>query len=143
MFKVNNKDTKKTPVSILYPPKTPEKVWKTSFWCLYCSLWTYFTLCSSVSIVNFEQVSAGWESYKKDKHIRYKYLSLYQIFICNPQNKIIFTKTWYFQDTFMVPQYFQVFSFSDRIAFLSYYNAIALFDLFRCHMPHYNIVQFF
>ena len=31
-----------------------------SFWYLYCSLWTYFTSCSSVSIVNFEHVIAGW-----------------------------------------------------------------------------------
>ena len=30
-----------------------------SFCCLYCQLWTYFTLCSSVSIVNFEHVIAG------------------------------------------------------------------------------------
>ena len=30
-------------------------------WCLYCLLRTYFTLCSSVSIFNFEQVIAGWE----------------------------------------------------------------------------------
>ena len=27
--------------------------------CLYCKVWTYFTPCSSVSIVNFEQVIAG------------------------------------------------------------------------------------
>ena len=26
-----------------------------------CKLWTYFTPCSSVSIVNFEHVIAGWE----------------------------------------------------------------------------------
>ena len=25
-----------------------------SFWCLYCQLWTYFTLCSTVSIVTFK-----------------------------------------------------------------------------------------
>ena len=31
-----------------------------SLWCLYCYLWTYFTTCSSVSIVNFEQVNADW-----------------------------------------------------------------------------------
>ena len=31
-----------------------------SFWYLYCHLWTYFTPFSSVSIVNFEQVNAGW-----------------------------------------------------------------------------------
>ena len=31
-----------------------------SFWCLYCWLWTYLTSCSSVSIVNFKHVIAGW-----------------------------------------------------------------------------------
>ena len=30
------------------------------FWCLYCYLWTYFKPCSSVSIVNFEQVNVVW-----------------------------------------------------------------------------------
>ena len=45
MFKVNNKDIKTTPMA--------------SFWCLYCKLWTYFTPCSSVSMVNFEHVNAG------------------------------------------------------------------------------------
>ena len=48
MFKVCNKDTWTTPMA--------------SFWCLYCSLWTYFALCSSVFIVNFEEVNAGWEN---------------------------------------------------------------------------------
>ena len=42
MFKVNNK----TPLA--------------SFWYLYCKLWAYSTPCSSVSIVNFEPVIAGW-----------------------------------------------------------------------------------
>ena len=46
MFKVNNKDTRTTPLA--------------SFWCLYCQLWTYFTSSSSVSIVNFEHLIAGW-----------------------------------------------------------------------------------
>ena len=46
MFKVNDKDTKTTPIA--------------SFWCFYCELGTYFTPCSSVSIVNFEHVTAGW-----------------------------------------------------------------------------------
>ena len=32
-----------------------------AYQCLYCKLWTYFTPCSNVSIVNFEQVNAGWE----------------------------------------------------------------------------------
>ena len=47
MFKVNNKDTKTTPVA--------------SFWCHFCYLRTYFIPCSSVSIVNFEHVIDGWE----------------------------------------------------------------------------------
>ena len=34
-----------------------------SFWCLYCYFWTCLTPCSSVSIVNFEQVNAGREGY--------------------------------------------------------------------------------
>ena len=46
MFKVNNKDTGTTLLS--------------SFWCLYCQLGTYFTPFFSVSIVNFDQVNAGW-----------------------------------------------------------------------------------
>ena len=29
-----------------------------SLWCLYCQLWTYFIPCSSVSIVNCEQLNA-------------------------------------------------------------------------------------
>ena len=29
-------------------------------WYLYCQLWTYFTPCSSVSVVKFEHVIASW-----------------------------------------------------------------------------------
>ena len=50
MFKVNNKDTRTTPLA--------------SFWCICCLLWTYFTPCSSVSIVNFECVNADWDVWK-------------------------------------------------------------------------------
>ena len=32
-------------------------------WYRYCHLWAYFTTCSSVSIVNFEAVNAGWVVY--------------------------------------------------------------------------------
>ena len=46
MLKVNNKDTRTTPLALV--------------WCLYCLLWTYFTSCSSVSIVNFEHGIASW-----------------------------------------------------------------------------------
>ena len=47
MFKVNNKNTRSTPSA--------------SFWYLCCWLWTYFIPCSNVSIVNFEQINAGWD----------------------------------------------------------------------------------
>ena len=51
MLKVNNKDTRTMQMA--------------SFWRFY-KLWTYFTPCYSVSIVNFEQVNAGWDvSYQK------------------------------------------------------------------------------
>ena len=36
-----------------------------SFWYLYRQLWTYFTTCSSVSIVYFEHVIAGWDNCSK------------------------------------------------------------------------------
>ena len=42
--------------------KTPERChWRR---CLYCQLWTYFTLCSSVTIVDFEYTFACWEDKK-------------------------------------------------------------------------------
>ena len=44
--KVNNKNSKTTSL--------------TSFWCLYCKLWTYFTPLSSVFIIYFEQVNVCW-----------------------------------------------------------------------------------
>ena len=47
LFKVNNKDTRMTSL--------------TSYWCLYCYLWTNFTQCSGVSTVDFEQVNANWD----------------------------------------------------------------------------------
>ena len=46
MFKVNNKDTRTTPLA--------------PFRWLHCYLWTYFTHCY-LSIVNFEHVIVGWE----------------------------------------------------------------------------------
>ena len=49
MFKVDNKDTKTTLTMAM-----------ASFWCLHCQLGTYFTPCSNVFIVNFEQVNAHW-----------------------------------------------------------------------------------
>ena len=47
MLKVNNRDIRTTPMGLL--------------WVSICYLWTYFTPCSSVSIVSSEQVNAGWD----------------------------------------------------------------------------------
>ena len=46
MFKVTNKNTRRTSLTL--------------FWCFYCWLWTYFTSFSSVFIVNFEPVNISW-----------------------------------------------------------------------------------
>ena len=46
VFKITNKKTRRTSLTL--------------FWCLYFKLWTYYTYCSSVSIVESEQVTAGW-----------------------------------------------------------------------------------
>ena len=48
MFKVIEKNTRT--ISI------------TSFWWFYCKLLTYFTLFSSVFVVDFEHVSVYWNS---------------------------------------------------------------------------------
>ena len=42
-----------------------------SFWFLYCWLWTYFTPCSSVPTVKFEQLNADWEPLKTAEHQRF------------------------------------------------------------------------
>ena len=48
MFKDYNKDTR--------------TISMTSFWCLYCWLWTYFTSFSSVSIIDLERVNVCWSN---------------------------------------------------------------------------------
>ena len=45
MLKVNNKDTRTTPLA--------------SFRCVYCEFGVFFTPCCSVLIANFKQVNAG------------------------------------------------------------------------------------
>ena len=35
----------------------------TSFWCLYCQFWPYFTPFSSVSIADFKHVDVCWEKW--------------------------------------------------------------------------------
>ena len=47
MFKVNNKNTRTTLLTL--------------FWCFYCQLWIYFTCFSSVFVVEFEQVNDSKE----------------------------------------------------------------------------------
>ena len=50
MFKVNSRNTRaRCEIGSKSTIKTPER----RQWDLYCWLWTYFTACSSVSIVNF------------------------------------------------------------------------------------------
>ena len=44
----NHKDTRKTSMK--------------PFWWVYCELWTDFTHCSDVYIVDVEQENAGWVS---------------------------------------------------------------------------------
>ena len=51
LFKINNKVTRMTLMTLL--------------WCLYCQLLTDFTHCSTVSIVDFEQVNTSWEGLLK------------------------------------------------------------------------------
>ena len=33
--------------------KVPERMYLTSFWCIYCNLWTYFTLFIVLEQINF------------------------------------------------------------------------------------------
>ena len=90
MFKVKNKDN-------------------SSSWYLYSQLWTYFTPFSSVSVVNFEQVNAGWV---------YSFFDDWYSFL-------------YFQD-FSIPTFFQikllVYNHSKNILRFSYILAYFLFN---------------
>ena len=59
--KVHNRNTRATcEICSKLTIKTPKRrPWRRN-WCLYCCLRTYFTSCSSVSVVKFEQVNAAW-----------------------------------------------------------------------------------
>ena len=37
----------------------------TSFWCLYCKLWTSFTYYLGISLVNLEHINPCWEGLQK------------------------------------------------------------------------------
>ena len=56
LFKFNNRKTRKR--SEICSKLTIKTL--TSFWCFYCLLWIYFIPFSTVSIVDFKQVNAGW-----------------------------------------------------------------------------------
>ena len=59
LFNVNNGNTKTMcEICSNLTIKTPERPSMTSLWCLYYQLWTDFTYCSGVCIVDFEQVIA-------------------------------------------------------------------------------------
>ena len=60
LLKVNNNNTRtRCEICSKLTIKTAERR-LASFWCLYYQLWTYFTPCSSVSVVNFEYVNTNW-----------------------------------------------------------------------------------
>ena len=63
MFKVNNKVPRTTSLG--------------SFWCLCCYLGTYFTLCSTVFVINFEHVIAGCVSYDNKRDVFKTLSSIY------------------------------------------------------------------
>ena len=59
MVKVNNRNTtSRCEICSKLTIKIPERSWRRSGIFIV----TYFTHCSSLSIVNFEQVNAGWVS---------------------------------------------------------------------------------
>ena len=61
LFKVNNRNIRtRCETCLKLTIKTPER-----------RHWTYFTPCSSVSIVNFEQVNANWGDIAKFNTLRY------------------------------------------------------------------------
>ena len=72
LFKVNNENAKtKSEICSKLTIMTPE--WRqellkvallTSFWWLYCQLWTDSTHCPCVFIVGFEQVNASWVGFQ-------------------------------------------------------------------------------
>ena len=59
MSKVTNKNTRTISV--------------TSFWCLYCYLWTYFTPSLIVSIVDFEQVNVFYKTATQTRWQNWRY----------------------------------------------------------------------
>ena len=68
LLKVNNRNTKtRCEICSKLTIKNTRMTSIASFCCFYCSLWAYFTPCSSVSTVNFEHVIAGWDESSKSQ----------------------------------------------------------------------------
>ena len=62
LFKVNNGNTRTVcEICSKITIKTPLTTLLMSLWCLYLYLWADLTHWSGVSIVDFEQINAGWE----------------------------------------------------------------------------------
>ena len=62
-FKVSNKNvTKRCEIWSMLKTRTPSErtASLTSFWCLHCQLWTYFTPFSTVPIIEFEYGLVWW-----------------------------------------------------------------------------------
>lgn len=60
LFKVNNGNTRTMCENCLVNNKGARATSLTSFWGLYCYLWTDFINCSGIPIVDGEQVNAVW-----------------------------------------------------------------------------------
>ena len=56
---------------------------------LYCQLWTYFNSCSSVSIVNFEQVNASWDNSWNHEIKNFCSRKIWETFLKNPFSHIL------------------------------------------------------
>ena len=65
-----------------------------SFWCNYCQLWTYFTPCSSVFIVNFEKVNADWVTWVLTQ-VRPLILWLATDLLCKSVDCSLWCEYWY------------------------------------------------
>ena len=59
MFKVNNKDTRTTPLA--------------SFWYLLLLTLNIYTSCSSVSFVNFKQINADWDYVSSSSRLKIRF----------------------------------------------------------------------
>ena len=80
MFKVNNKDTRTTSYIFKVNNKDTRTTPVRSFWYLNCYPGTYFTPCSSISVVNFDHVIASWVLLNTHQNSSRFFLSETQLF---------------------------------------------------------------